>query len=380
MIFKRLLDPIKNKSSVFVFGPRMTGKTTLIRSLPFDQYFDLLDPELELRYRSNPGLFREQIFALPGKRIIVDEVQKVPELLNYIQTGIDRLDQTFILSGSSSRKLRRGGANLLGGRAIELHLHALTAAEIGDQFNIDYALQYGTIPKIASLWIEKQVDIARAHLKSYLTTYIKEEIQAEALTRNVGAFQRFLDIAGQDNAQVLEFANIARESSVPASTVKEYYQILVDTLLGFFIWPYGHSERKKARSKFYFFDCGVTRSLQNRLQDKPTPKESGFLFETWFAGELLRIRDYYEKPYDFSFWRERNHEIDFIITRNNVMKLAIECKTSIDFDTASIRAFQQRYPGIPVIVASLCDVFPPTTETYQILPWRNAIEYFTGLE
>ncbi len=380
MLFGRKLDPLRENRSVFLFGPRMTGKTTLLGTLGAERYFDLLDPELELQYRSRPRLFWEQIAAVPEQAtIIVDEVQRVPDLLDYVQMGIDRRRQIFLLSGSSARKLRRGGANFLGGRALELHLHAFSSEELGSHFDLNAALNLGTLPLIASLWVERRSDAARAHLKSYLTTYIREEIQAEALTRNVDAFRRFLDIAGQDNAQVIEFSNIARESGVLASTVKLYYQILEDTFLGFLLQPYGHSERKKARPKFYFFDCGVVRAIQHRLVDKPTPSETGFLFETWFVNELRRIRDYEDKDLSLAFWRDRNHEIDILVTKGRQILLAIECKAGATFDKTSIRAFRKRFPDIPICVASMRDTVPRIVEDTEVLPWSEVLERFRSL-
>jgi len=278
-------------------------------------YVDLLDPERELSLKRNPKLFWEQIGVLkPGSRVIVDEIQRVPILLDYVQKGIEEKKFTFVLTGSSARKLKRGHANLLGGRALDLKLHPLTAEEIGPSFTIEQAYRYGTIPKIMSLIAEGDTEEARQLLKSYYTTYIKEEIQAEAITRNIGAFQRFLHVAAQSNAQIIEFANISRECAVPMSTVKEYYAILEDTLLGEFLWPWDRSERKKARPKFYFFDCGVVTAIQNRLYDPPTPAETGFLFETWFVREIIRLRDYHTMPHDIAFWRHGKHEIDIVIS------------------------------------------------------------------
>jgi len=378
MLFERLLKLNNIETSAFLFGPRMTGKTTILKKLRAEAYFDLLDPELELEYKVKPGIFWEQINALPeNSTIIIDEIQKVPILLNYIQMGIDRHGHIFIISGSSARKLKRGGANLLGGRALDLKLHPLTYDELRDHFSIDMAIQFGTIPRIYNLIVEKKFDLVKSHLKSYFTTYIKEEIQAEALTRNIGAFQRFINIAAQSNGQVIEFANISSECSVPASTVKEYYQILEDTLLGFFLWPYDKSERKKARPKFYFFDCGVVRAIQNRLNDPPLPMERGFLFENWFIVELIRLRDYYKKEHLFSFWRNRNNEIDIIISDGRGPILAVECKagkTGIKLST--IRAFQDRFPGVPLIIASLKDKMTRKVGDIEILPWKQAIDVY----
>lgn len=382
MHFARTLNVERLKSSAFVFGPRMTGKTTLLSGLANRTLFDLLDPELELEYRARPGLFWESISALPnGSRIVIDEIQKVPSLLNYVQMGIDRLDHHFILSGSSARKLKRGGANLLGGRGLDLKLHPLTHNELMNYFSIDMSLTFGTLPKIYSLLLENDEDLARSHLKSYVTTYIKEEIQAEALTRNLGAFQRFLSVAAQSNAQVIEFANISRECSVPASTVKEYYQILEDTLLGFFLWPYDRNERKKSRPKFYFFDCGVARALQNRLNDPPTQGERGFLFETWLVNELIRIRDYHGKEHQFSFWRKRNREVDIIISGGYGPLLALECKSGrTDLSSSTANALADAFPGTPLVVASLNDRYPRRTANgIDVLPWEDVLARYRDL-
>lgn len=379
MHYHRRLTLSGLNSSAFIFGPRMTGKTTLLREMACDSFFDLLDPELELQFSSQPRNFFEQLEALnPSSTVIIDEIQKVPSLLNYVQMAIDRFSHKVIMSGSSARKLKRGGANLLGGRALDLRLHPLTCNELGALFSIEAALQQGTLPKVAVMQAEERDDEVRLYLKSYVTTYIKEEIQAEALTRNIGSFQRFLAIAAQSNAQVIEFANISRESSVPASTVKEYYQILEDTHLGFFLWPCDRNERKKARPKFYFFDCGVIRALQNRLVDPPVPAELGFLFENWMVNEFRRINDYLNKDLSLSFWRYRNHEIDIILSDGHGPVLAVECKSgSAELSPAVTAAFRERFPGVPLLIASLRDTRPRMVNGIEILPWKEVVERFT---
>ena len=378
IFYTRLLNLSQIKDSLFLFGPRFTGKTTLLRAVASDAYFDLLDPELELQYRSRPGLFWEQIKILPpGSTIVIDEIQKIPELLNYVQMAIDRYKHICLISGSSARKLKRGGANLLGGRALDLKLHPLTCKELKEAFTLDNAMRYGTLPKIYSLLDAKKRDMALKYLKSYITTYIKEEIQAEALTRNVGAFHRFLAIAAQSNGQVIEFANISKECSVPASTVKEYYQILEDTLIGFFLWPHDRNERKKARPKFYFFDCGVVRTIQNRLQDPPTPQEKGFLFETWLLGELRRLRDYLGKNHEFSFWRSRKNEIDIIISNGQGPVLAIECKSgSNNIKQTTISAFRKKFPEVRLVVASANETVARRSGNVDVLPWQQILDLY----
>lgn len=360
----------------------MTGKTFLLKKLPADLFVDLLDPELELRLKTSPRLFWEQVSALKNRAlVVVDEIQRVPALLDYVQKGIEEKHLIFILSGSSARKLKRGGANLLGGRARDLKLHPLTRGEMGEYFNIEKACWFGTLPKVSQCLAERDEDEARSLLRSYATTYVKEEIQAEALTRNVGAFQRFLQVAVQGNAQIVEFANISRECSVPSSTVKEYYSILEDTLMGNFLWPWDRSERKKARPKFYFFDCGVVRAVQNRLGDPPTPAEMGFLFETWLVRELWRLRDYGDREHEFSFWREGGFEIDLLISGGRGPLLAIECKAGGGaVSRASLAAFRARFPKVPLIVASLSDAVPRRLESgLDVLPFAEVLERYREL-
>ena len=382
MLFERNLKFVTPVRSAFLFGPRMTGKTSLLRALKSDLAVDLLDPELELHLKRIPHFFWEQISALKPKALVtIDEVQRVPALLDYVQKGIEEKQLIFVLSGSSARKFKRGGANLLGGRARDLKLHPLTQAELGKAFNIEEACQFGTLPQVAQHLLAHDREEAKSLLRSYVTTYVKEEIQAEALTRNVGAFQRFLQVAIQSNAQTIEFANISRECSVPSSTVKEYYSILEDTLLGDFLWPWDRSERKKARPKFYFFDCGVVRAIQNRLNDPPTPVELGFLFETWFVREIRRLRDYGNKSHDFSFWREGTHEIDLLIKGGHGPLLGIDCKSGREVvNPRALAAFRARFPKVPLIIASLHDRTPRRLETgIDVLPWKSVLDRYQTL-
>lgn len=381
MNFPRHLALDKISGSLFLFGPRMTGKTYLLRRLHPALFIDLLDPETELSLSRSPVMFWETLQALhKNDLVIVDEVQRVPVLLDYVQKGIEEIGLRFILSGSSARKLRRGSANLLGGRALDLRLYPLTNTEIGKNFDLEMALSFGTLPRVATTFLEGKIEDVRRQLKAYGTIYIKEEVQAEALTRNVSAFQRFLSVAAQMNAETIEFASVARDSAVPMSTVKEYFSILEDTLLGDFLWPWDRSERKKARPKFYFFDCGVVRALQNRLIDPPTPQEKGFLFETFFYNELKRLRDYHEKPYELVFWREGKHEIDILVKGPRGPIMAFECKTSSETTSeATLTAFRKRFPKLPLFVASSKDVHQHRLDNgIVVLPWRQALNTFLG--
>jgi predicted AAA+ superfamily ATPase len=377
--FNRLIQLPKPPQSAFLFGPRMTGKTSLLEKLESQCFVNLLDPEVEIQLRANPKKFFETLNRLPpGSRVILDEVQKLPMLLNYVQIGIEKFGHQFLLSGSSARKLKSGSANLLGGRALDLRIHPLTSLEAGADFSIDWALHYGTLPKILTLLIASEEDLARKTLKSYYTIYLKEEIQAEALVRNLDAFQRFLVIAAQCNGSMIEFKNIGAECATPSSTVKEYFQILEDTLIGFFLWPWNRSERKKARPKFYFFDCGVVRAIQQTLTASPTAMELGFLFETWFINEIRRLRDYFDKEHTLALWREGEWEIDLVIQGGKRIIMAFECKTKSSIKiTPSMKAFSRKFPGVPLYIVSLIDTHPrKTAEGYEILPWKTALDIY----
>ena len=357
VLYKRELHLNTVLSSCFLFGPRMTGKTCLLKQLKVSAYYDLLDPQMERAFLAQPETFWEEIKALKNKsKVIIDEIQKAPVLLDYVQMGIDRKQMQFFLSGSSARKLKRGKANLLGGRAVDLKLYPLTMGELGESFSIMNALNFGSLPLIASLLAQNKKSTAQRQLKSYVTTYIKEEIQAEALVRNLSSFYRFLDVAAESNAQMIKFSNISRECAVHQSTVKEYYSILEDTLMGNFLWPFDRSERKKARPKFYFFDCGVVKALKKQLVYPASSVEAGSLFETWFYNELIKIRSYKERDWDISLWRKGKWEIDFVIHFGKTPVLAVECKSGVQVKNQhSIKAFQSDFPKTPVVICSLQD-------------------------
>ena len=382
MLYKREIQPERFKSSFFLFGPRMTGKTLLLSRLKSDAFYNLLDPELELNFRTRPKAFWEEISALPpGARVVVDEIQKLPVLLDYIQMGIDKRKMRFFLSGSSARKLKRGGANLLGGRALHFNLHPLTAEEAGKDFDPIRALKFGSLPLICRLLADGEKETAALQLKSYVTTYIKEEIQAEAHVRRLDAFLRFLQAAGQCNGQMIEFANIARECAVHQNTVKEYFSVLEDTLIARLIWPYNRSERKKARPKLYFFDCGVLRAVQKRLGSRPGPEELGVLFETWIANELIKIRDYSRREHNISLWRKGRWEIDFLIESGGRPVLAVECKSGRQIKNKNaIQAFQKDFPEVPVIIGSLQDDRRRKIgKNVYIEPYKNVLSLYRNL-
>ncbi len=323
---------LSDSRSFFLFGPRGTGKSTLLeywRKKHSVELYDLLDHSTEMQLHSNPSLILDQWTANKTEWIVIDEIQKLPKLLDLVQIGISKHKIKFALTGSSARKLRRGASNLLGGRASEFHLHPLTFVERGDQFNLIEALKWGTLPEIISLNSEEKI---RA-LYSYVSTYLKEEVLVEQLIRKIEPFRKFLEVAGQMNGKILNYAKISKDSGVEERSVARYYQILDDTLLGFFLEPYEHSVRKRQsqKSKFYFFDCGVTRALQNQLKLDLTEQtiSYGNLFEQLVILEFIRINDYTESRYKFSYLlTSGDAEIDLVIERPGQPTVLVEIKSN----------------------------------------------------
>ena len=262
------LCSLPEHNSFFLFGARGTGKTTLLKQLPFLKdafYIDLLNNDTEEKYALNPQLLLEQVRAMKdGEWVIIDEIQKNPKLLGHVHILIEERKINFALTGSSSRKLKRGGADLLAGRAWSFSLFPLTARELGQDFDLQQALQWGTLPKV--VFLSSSQDRSR-FLRTYAQTYIKEEILVEQLVRNLDPFRLFLPIAAQMNTQIINYSNIAKDTGVDYKTIQNYYQILVETNLGFFLEPYSRSVRKVQRqsTKFYFFDTGVKRAIQRSL-------------------------------------------------------------------------------------------------------------------
>jgi len=362
-MFQRYLENNLPQKSFFLFGPRQVGKSTLLRKENPDLCIDLLDPELQLNYNKNPNLLRHQIDELKTDAcILIDEVQRVPKLLDVIHAAMEMKPKLrFILCGSSARKLRHGASNLLGGRAFYRTMHPLTTEELFADFNLSWVLAYGSLPKIYSLLIQKHWDEAKDLLRSYVITYLKEEIKAEALVRNLQGFQNFIDIAAAQYAQQISFSAIARECQVALSTVREYFSILEDTLIGFFLFPYLKSQRKRMshQPKFYFFDNGVTRSLLGTLQDKPSPLEHGRLFEQWVVQEIVRFNEYRQRDWKLSFWRtSHGAEVDLLISRGTKLMCAVECKFTRQLSTgdlSGLRAFHDVYPDVSCFVVAPVD-------------------------
>ncbi len=358
-----------SKRSLFLFGPRQTGKSTLIRQQLGDtRQINLLESDTYLTLQRAPQRLREWC-TKRGELVVIDEIQKLPQLLDEVQLLIDERKLRFLLTGSSARKLRAGGVNLLGGRARSLHFHPLSIHELGDRFELSRALHHGLLPAIY-LGDEPDLDLA-----AYVGTYLREEIAHEALTRNVPAFARFLEVGALSSAEQINYSQIASDAQVARTTVQEYFQILRDTLLGWDLPVWQRTKKRKAvaTSKFCFFDWGVVRHLRGTGRVKSPSPEFGHAFEAWIGHEVKTWCDYRGQGRALSYWRSRGgHEVDFVVGD----EVAIEVKAATNVSDRHLaglvalreEALLKRY----VVVCQ--ETRRRVVHGIEILPWRAFAE------
>ena len=312
--------------SILLFGPRGTGKSTWIRDrYPDAVIYDLLDTGEALRLSKDPhSLYRELATLSSGSWVVIDEVQKVPALLDEVHRLKETRGLRFVLSGSSARKLRRGGVNLLAGRAVTTSMFPLVSAELSFEIDPERALRFGMLPMAVT------ADPPQDYLRTYAETYLVQEIQAEALTRNLGAFARFLEVAARQNSQVTNAASIARDAGINRRTVQNHFEILIDTLIGFWLpaWKLKSATKQVRQSKFYFFDSGVARALGGRLFYPPTSEEMGPLAETFVLAELRAWLGYSRTGYRLYFWRSYDGVEADVVCETVEGFVAIEIKAS----------------------------------------------------
>ncbi len=376
----RLLS-LPKKHSFFLFGARQTGKSTLIK-VNFTKRvwkIDLLQSENFIKYSKDPAQFRleaENQIKKGIKTVIIDEVQREPLLLNEVQYLMGEYPSCqFVLTGSSARKLKRGGANLLGGRAWVEHLYPLVWSELGQPAGLDDILQYGSLPSLIGL--SKQ-DKTRT-LIDYTHMYIKEEVQAEGIVRRLGAFNRFLEMAASQSGELVSLSAISRECFIPVKTVQSYYQVLEDTLLGLRLEPWDKSVRKRmvGHPKFYLFDIGVTNAFNNRLTGPIDLMTQGRLFEQFIILETQRMKDYLKSDQRLYFYRTNNGaEVDLLIEKNGQLTAAIEIKkmkTIKGGELSGLRSLRQEYPKVPCYVVACVDL-PYELENVKILPWQEYLK------
>ena len=365
-----------------LFGARGTGKSTLLRerfASGARLWIDLLDPEQEDRYARRPAELAEQLLALrpPPKWVVIDEVQKVPRLLDVVHAQIERGAAKFALTGSSARKLKRQETNLLAGRASVYHLFPFTAAELGPAFDLDTALRFGTLPGLQACATDAD---RSAFLRAYALTYLKEEVWGEHFVRRLDPFRRFLDIAAQVNGDIVNTTNIARDVGADVKTVQAYFQILEDTLVGFLLEPFATSVRKRQAHapKFYFFDTGVTRALRRLLTIalRPGTYDYGRAFEHFVIVEALRRAAYRQNDYVFSYLRTKDGaEIDLVVERPGRPPALVEIKSSerVDArDTRVLEPFLRDMPGAEGFCFSR-DPIPKQIGNVRALPWSDGL-------
>lgn len=391
-MIRRLLNIPKNKS-FFLFGPRGTGKTTLIEQVylpayPPDQVWSLtlLDPDTEEAYRRRPALLKERIEAMQPRPalVFIDEVQKIPQLLDVVHFLIEKYKITFALTGSSARKLKRGGANLLAGRAFEFKLHPLMQVELREDFSLASALEWGTLPGVIA---QPDAENKARFLRAYVQTYLREEIVLEQIVRQVDGFRQFLEVAAQTNGKILNYAKIARDAAIDDKTVARFFEIARDTLIGFYLEPFSRSVRKRQaqKPKFYFFDTGVVRAITKELTVPLLPQSYAFgnAFEHWLILEVIRFNDYLERDYTLSYLRTKDDlEIDLIIQRPGLPEILVEIKSTerVDLDDLRhLRAVAPDFPEAEKIV--LCrEPMARKVDDILILPWQEGLQVIFARE
>lgn len=337
-VFKRLLKlPLEQSHSIFLFGPRGTGKTSWLKEhMKGALYVDLLDFSNYNSLLANPSRLENIIPPHYKDWVIIDEVQRVPELLNEVHRLIESKKIKFLLTGSSARSLRKRGVNLLAGRALTYHMHTLIYQEIEKEFNLEHVMMYGLLPATINHADPKK------YLESYVQTYVREEVMQEGLTRNIGAFSRFLETASFSQGSMLNFSDIARELSLKRSMVSDYFDILEDLLLARRIDVFTHRAKRNmvARQKFYFFDAGVFRVLKSMGPLDSSHEIDGAVLETLFLQSLYAVNDYFDLNYHVYFWRtSTGTEVDFVIYGPRGLH-AFEIKRSAQLNTKDLKGLQ----------------------------------------
>lgn len=365
----RILDlpALMEKKSHFLFGPRQTGKTSLIyHTLKRVKVYDLLDSSIYLTLSQNPGRIGQELTA-EDRIVVIDEIQRLPILLNEVHRLIETHGIRFLLTGSSARKLRRGGVNLLGGRARTKYLHPFTYKEMGDKFDLSRVIERGLLPSIYFS------DDPRADLQAYAGSYLQEEIIAEGATRNLPAFSRFLKVAALCNSQIVNFTNVSNDAQVARTTVYEYFEILKDTLILYELPAWRKSKKRKplASSKYYFFDVGVVSVLQGRKFRPGTP-EFGEAFETYLMHELFSYSDYVSGE-SLSYWRSTSgFEVDFIIGDHTAVEVKAKGNLSVS-DLKPLRALSDEKK----LKRYLCVSLEPRrrkVEDITVIPYKGFLE------
>jgi uncharacterized protein len=378
-MFPRFLniDPTSS-SSAFLFGPRGTGKTSWLKQHFADGIFiDLLNTEIFNRLLANPTRLEMMLPASSKNWVVIDEVQKIPELLNEVHRLIEHKGLRFILTGSSARSLRRKGINLLAGRALSYHMHPLTAEEMGDFFSVNQALKIGLLPQAQG------INDPKHYLDTYVSTYLREEILQEGVLRQLGDFSRFLETASFSQGSMVNMSAIAREAALDRKVVSTYFNIVIDLLIGFMLPVFTKRAKRRipTHPKFYFFDAGVYRTIRP-MGPLDSPQEAeGPGLETVVLQHLRAINDYFRLGFNYYYWRTSNDmEVDFILYgERGLFAFEVKRKARYDMkDLRSLKSFAKDYP-----MAKLFLLYGGQEEFYEddirIMPVEAALKNLTAL-
>jgi len=366
---ERVLDlpALLRQKSHLLLGPRQTGKSYLVRhALKDAKVYNLLETATYLALSQQPGRLAQELTP-QDRLIVIDEIQRLPELLNEVHLLMEERGVRFLLTGSSARKLRRRGVNLLGGRARTIHLHPFTARELGPRFDLARAIERGLLPPVYFS------DDPQADLRAYAGAYLQEEIVAEGATRNVPAFSRFLKVAALCHGTIVNFTNVANDAQVARTTVYEYFEILKDTLILHELPAWRKSRKRKplSSSKYYLFDVGVAASLQERAFRRGTP-EFGQGFESWLHQELTAYREYVSRE-PMSYWRSTSgFEVDFILGDHTAIEAKAKDHVS-PHDLKSLVALAEEQRLKRYLCVTL-EPRPRTVGRVSLLPWREFLD------
>ena len=378
-MYERLLRPrlLDARRSVLLLGPRQVGKSTLLRTLNPDLALDLAQPETFREFAARPERLSRELAALPAgsQTVLIDEVQRVPALLDAVQVALDERPRRFrfLLSGSSARKLRRGDANLLPGRIHVHHLHPLLERELGDDFDLDTALSSGTLPGICA---EPDKELRARDLRSYADTYLREEIQAEALVRDIGGFARLLDLFAASSGKIINARALSQDVGLGYETVRRYLAVLEDTLVAFRVPAWSGSDRASlvAHPKLYLFDLGVRNALLRRPLDRPLDDERGLLFEHFIAGELWRrCGTLWPEARLFHYRTRHGAEVNFVVEVGREV-WAIEVKAGDQVGRgalAGLRSAAERIPRVVRKIVLFTGARAQRIGDVEVLPFRK---------
>jgi predicted AAA+ superfamily ATPase len=376
--------------SFFLFGARGTGKSTWLQEsfLPDDHlWIDLTNPKEERRYARRPEILLDEWrdftkspaikSAAAEPWIVIDEVQKIPEILNVVHLGIQRHKIKFALTGSSARKLKRGAANLLAGRALTYRMHPFTYAELGESFRFEDYLQWGGLPMIQGL---NHSDDRRRYLSSYVDTYLREEIQIEQIVRKIEPFRMFLDVVGQMNGEIINFAKIAKQAGIDPKSGERYFEILNDTLVGFYLPAFNRSIRKAQlkHPKFYLFDVGVARAIRGELTLDLAPHTGAYgrCFEHFIIQQIVALNDYHETGWRLSYLRTKDdNEVDLVIERPGEQLLFIGIKSSNRPEDLNLNSFRSLAKDANAQAIIICTTDRALElDGIRALPWRQCLD------